>query len=435
MANYLWPQAALFGELMFDLKKTSIASLILLFGLPATAQAPRVGGLVQVWYSQMMDSNLRHYDTQAFSYHRSFFNASPGFKENGLTVKRIDVRLSGSFSDNLEYAVMLDPTLYTTSASASPDINTSGSTASIVLQDVYIKYKMPYNIELQVGQYKPFQTLDGIVAPADSLFVENTMLGLIFGGRDRGATLSVGFGDKEAFNGRFYVGAFNGAGKANDPNSQKDLIARLEMHYGKHHTLGAYTLQGYNALADNGSLYVRNFRTLTGADVPSEAEIRDNNDKTTNLGAFYSFQSDRFQASAEVITGLWGRRFPSLAGTTGLTAAREHLDQSFLGYAAQAAYKINKKHFFLARYDAMNFNSGSDWYETANPYKLNDVNSTPEFTEITLGYTYVLFPDSYRTANIKVNYVMRSKNFLRPMPGQTGEQGGDSLVVAFQAGF
>jgi hypothetical protein len=30
---------------------------------------------------------------------------------------------------------------------------------------------------------------------------------------------------------------------------------------------------------------------------------------------------------------------------------------------------------------------------------------------------------------------MRSKNFLLPIAGQTGEQGGDSLVVAFQVGF
>jgi len=66
------------------------------------------------------------------------------------------------------------------------------------------------------------------------------------------------------------------------------------------------------------------------------------------------------------------------------------------------------------------------------------VDYTPEFTEITLGYTYAFKPDSVKAANIKVNYVMRSKNFLVPRATptiQTGEQGGDSLVVAFQIAF
>ncbi|MDR1840929.1 MAG: OprO/OprP family phosphate-selective porin [Holophagales bacterium] len=415
---------------MLNLKNAFIASTLLAAGLPAAAQMPKVGGLVQVWYSQMMDSNLRNYDTQTINYHKSFFNAAPAFKENGLAIKRIDVRISGSFTDNLEYWVMFDPTITTAGRSANPNINTSGSDANIVLQDVYIKYKMPYNLELQVGQYKPLQTLDGLIPPSDSLFVENTMMGLLFGGRDRGASLSVGFGDKERLSGRFHAGVFNASGKASaDSNSQKDLVARLEMNYGKHHAFGAYTLQGIGAAG--GSIKARSFE---GINVPSEAEIIDNNDKTTNMGAFYSFQSDKIYASAEFIAGLWGRRFPSLASNAELSAAREHLEQSFLGYAGVFAYKINKQHFFLARYDTMNFNSGDKWYTPANPY-LNKGYSNPRYTEITLGYTYVMFPESYRTANIKVNYIKRDKGFLMPMLGQTGEQGGDTFVIALQVGF
>jgi len=34
-----------------------------------------------------------------------------------------------------------------------------------------------------------------------------------------------------------------------------------------------------------------------------------------------------------------------------------------------------------------------------------------------------------------VNYIHRSKNFLQPGVGQTGEQGGDSVVLALQVGF
>jgi len=55
-----------------------------------------------------------------------------------------------------------------------------------------------------------------------------------------------------------------------------------------------------------------------------------------------------------------------------------------------------------------------------------------------LGYTYAFKPESVKAANIKVNYILRSKNFLVPRSAptvQTGEQGGDSLVVAFQVAF
>ena len=43
---------------MINLRSAATLALVLA-ALPAAAQAPTVGGLIQVWYTQMMDSNLR----------------------------------------------------------------------------------------------------------------------------------------------------------------------------------------------------------------------------------------------------------------------------------------------------------------------------------------------------------------------------------------
>jgi hypothetical protein len=63
------------------------------------------------------------------------------------------------------------------------------------------------------------------------------------------------------------------------------------------------------------------------------------------------------------------------------------------------------------------------------------VDLTPRFTETVAGYNYAFFPDRYQKANIKLDYILRSKNFLLPRNGQTSEQGGDSAVVTFQVAF
>jgi len=124
---------------------------------------------------------------------------------------------------------------------------------------------------------------------------------------------------------------------------------------------------------------------------------------------------------------------------------REHLDQKFMGYVATLGYTFGP-HTLLARYDHMNYNAGDDWYTDWNPYTHTAVgvrrlvngaavDYSPAFTEVSFGYLYAFKPDVVKAANIKVNYVARSKNFLVPRVGQTGEQGGDTLSVAFQVAF
>ena len=176
--------------------------------------------------------------------------------------------------------------------------------------------------------------------------------------------------------------------------------------------------------------------------VPSNLDIFDNKDKTSTYGAYYVFHQGPWHAEAEVATGLLGRRNASFLAAVG-AAARQHLDQKFLGYQVTGAYTTGH-HIFRLRCDFMNYNQGDKWYTTYNPYKesapgvlrADGADYTPKYQEITAGYTYAFNPELIRKANIKVDYIFRSKNFLAPRAGeQTKEQGGDSIVAAFQVWF
>ena len=416
---------------MLNSKDIAIATLLLAAGLPAAAQAPKISGLAQLWYSQMMDNNIRLNGNVVGPY-----QLRSGFAENGFHFRRVEIKLAGSLSEKVEYEIMIDPTINSASSS------TYSANDSIVLQDAVIKYKLPANIEFKAGQFKNLQTLEGATSSSEILFAERSQMARRFGDvRDRGIVGSIGFGDPKSFTGRFHLGLFNGRTKFdNDNNAQKDVVARLEMNYGRVHAFGAYTLQGSTNLTDTGSLKAGTF-----ANQPSsltDKDILDNKDLTNQYGAYYRFQTDSIYVSAEAITGLVGRLFPSL-NTSGasVNANRLHLDQSFMGYVATFGYTFDK-HTFLGRYDYLNYNANNDWYaptsasSSYNPYiRTNGDDFSPAYTEITLGYTYAFNPKSVKTANIKVNYIMRSKNFLNARTGQTGPQGGDSIVLCFQAAF
>ncbi len=391
----------------------------------AQAQAPKLSGLAQVWYTQMLDNNLRLNSTSTSS--PKYYNLRSEFQENTFSIRRVELKVDGKITDEVSYEAMIDPTI------------SSGS----ILQDVAIKYKLPFNAEIKVGQFKNLQTLEGSVSSSELMLAERSQLGRTFGDdRNRGGIVSFAFGDPKEFGAKFHVGVFNGSGKANDSNAQKDIVARLDMNVGQQHVFGVYTLQGSTNVKDTTGIASA---PVPPAGWPSQAEIYDNKDKTSNLGAFYKFSNSEWHASFEAITGLLGRRFPNLGAAA---VGRQHLDQKFLGYVGTLGYTM-ANHTFVARYDMMNYNQGDDWYTPYNPYTETAVGTprlvngapvdySPKFTEISLGYTFAFKPESVKAANIKVNYVMRSKNFLVPRSAptvQTGEQGGDSLIVAFQVAF
>lgn len=406
-----------------------MATLLLAGGAtPAMAQAPKISGLLQVWYTQMLDNNLR----LNAPYGGKYFNLRPEFTENTFSIRRSEIKFSGSITEDVEYEVMMDPS-----------INTSTGNPSI-LQDAAIVYKMGGGFEAKLGQFKNLQTYEGVTSSGEILFAERAQLARQFGDkRDRGAAFSYGFGDPKEFGGKATLAFFNGlndsvAGKGNDTNAQKDFVARLDLNYGKTMKFGLYTLQGSTDQTDKGGLLAKTF-TGVSTSLPTTAQILESKDKTTNMGAFYIYQDSTWLLSAEVMTGLLGRRFASV-GTTG-AASRQHLDQKYMGYWVTGGYTMGN-HTFLVRYDTANYNSGDDWYTAYNPYTQNvttgaalGADYSPKYTEISAGYLYAFKPEKLKAANIKVNYINRSKNFLQPRVGQTGEQGGDTVVVAFQVAF
>lgn len=54
---------------------------------------------------------------------------------------------------------------------------------------------------------------------------------------------------------------------------------------------------------------------------------------------------------------------------------------------------------------------------------------------MTIGYTYAWAPEKVKAANFKLNYIARSKNFLKPLGTETGEQGGNTVVAALLVAF
>ena len=436
----------------------ALLTLILATG-SASAQDVKVTAVVDLWYTQMMDNNLRLNTASA-----KYYQLNAAFQENGFSVRRCELYLNGKISDEFTYNVMFDPN------------TTTSATAPTALADAFITYKPSSFFSVKVGQFKPLQTYEAsMVTVPELLFYDRSQMARQFGDkRDRGLVATANWGEATGFWGKVNVGVFNGSsdkdgGKANDSSAQKDFVTRFEFAYSREHKFGFYTRNGSTDAADKPGVLTVNGFSYAGADAPAwpYTEVLDNKDKITNYGLYYAYDDGTWIAQGEAITGLLGRRFPSLGiakpdATTAVPnpalpiAGRQHLDQKYLGYVATAGVRVGP-HAFLLRYDFLNYNSGNDYYGPYNPYTQQTASKfdkatqtwianatagnslgadyTPKFTEIVAGWNYTFTPAKWALANLKVNYIHRSKNFLQPRADQTGEQGGDSVVVALQVGF
>jgi len=410
--------------------KALVGTALVLASLGLHGQAPTISGDAQVWYNQNLSNNLRlNSSTVMASTNSKYYNLRSEFTEDTFSIRRVEIKLAGQVTNDISYTVMLDPSIST------------GTTNPTILQDAFATWKQGNGFDLKIGQMKNLQTYEAYnVGSPDLLLIERSQLARMFGDkRDRGLVETYTFGNPKTFEGKISVGVFNGvqdqtAGKSNDLNAQKDWIGRLEFTYKSFHKFGAYTLQGSTDVADKTGASIAPVQ----AGWPSQGDIAANKDKTTNLGCFYVYQDATWHFSGEFITGLLGRRFPTLAATAP-AVKREHLGQKFLGYVATGAY-TKGHHTFVLRYDSFDFNSGNQWYTAYNPYTSTATGSlgadyTPKYTETTLGYDYAFNPKVFKAAKFELNYILRSKNFLKPRSGQTGEQGGDSLVAAFVVAF
>lgn len=401
---------------------------------PLTAQDVKLNACLDLWYTQMLSSDLRK-NTEFGNY----YPLRSEFKENGFSIRRAEIYLSGKITEELSWNLMFDPNTTT----STPAWGQKNAATPTILADANLTWKFYPGFELKLGQFKaPTGYEATLIGSPALLFYDRGMINRQFNDRrDRGAQVSYAFGDPKAFGAKAVVMVSNGTsdwdfGRGNDQNAQKDFTGRLEMNYGAEHKFGLYHRTGSTDQADKDTL--RAASTFGGAPVPADVDVLGNKDKTTTSGAYYYFDNAKWHGSVELMTGLLGRRRPSVQATTStvpFAASREHLDQKFLSYVVSGAYKFNAQHWVTARYDFANYNSGDQWYGAANPYKTATADYTPKYTEIVLGYNYNFVPTKWTQANVKLNYIMRSKNFLRPYASQTGEQGGDSLVCAFQLAF
>lgn len=415
------------------MKTSRIAGIAALLAAGALqAQTPTVkidGVLLEFWATQMMDNNLR-LDSTASAGASKYYALDSRFQENTFAVKRSEIYMSGTVTDTISWNIMFDP-------------NNSNTTAvpNAVLQDFVLTWAPIKGFNVKAGQFKmPTAYEATLVAAREILFFERNQINRRFAdARDRGIWASYTYGDPKAFQGKLNLAVSNGTtddgsgGKNNENtlagagNAQKDWTFRFESTFFSNHKAGAYYREGVTNLKD--STFVNG--TIPAAwtvGAPSAQQIKDNKDKTTLMGAYYAFNNATWQMSAEYATGLLGRRYPTLF-TAAAAPLREHLDQKFAGFVVDGAYKMGN-HWITGRYDVLNYNSGDDWYTATSPYKTATADYSPKYTEITVGYNYVFIPTKQSAGKLKLDYVMRSKNFLTPRAGQTGEQGGNSLVAS-----
>jgi hypothetical protein len=425
------------------MKKSGLALVAaMLVGGAASSQAQdvKVNALFIAWYTQMMDNNLRLNSTpaagaglpQTLSYYALGGTKGTGstnpYNENGFSVRRSEIYVAAKINDEISGNVMVDP-----------------NQPSPILFDAYLTWKPNASFEIRVGQFKPIGYETTMVSAPDLLFTDRAQVARYSSDyRDRGVMGTYIFGDKD-FGGRIGVGYSNGStDRQNDSNAQKDVTARVDLNLGADQKFGVYLQHGSTNKADKTGSTTQGaaFGVASATNLPpSNSDIFDNKDETSTYGAYYVFHRGPWHAETEVATGLLGRRNVSFLVGAG-AAGRQHLDQKFLGYQVTGAYTMGH-HIFRLRCDVMDYNQGDKWYTTYNPYtqsapgtaRADGGDYTPKYTEFTAGYTYGFNPASIRKANIKVDYIFRSKNFLAPRTGQTGEQGGDSLVAAFQVWF
>ncbi|HJW73931.1 MAG TPA: porin [Geothrix sp.] len=403
------------------------------------AQDFTLNALVEAWYVQPLDANLRLNAAAKPAGSAIYYDGlgAGRFAESTFAVKRTEIYLNGVISRDLSWSLMFDPN------------NSTASVGNNLLADALITWVPLKGLSVKVGQTKMPAAYEGsMVGSRDLLFFDRGQLNRLLGEvRDRCLWLVYSYGDAKTFLGRLNLAVSNGTsddgskGKNNDLNAQKDWTFRFDGEYRGHHKFGLYYREGVTNLKD-ATLTVTIPATWT-VGPPTADQVKSNRDKTTLAGLFYAFDDATWHADLECASGLLGRRFPALfpAGAADSVPRREHLDQKYLGYVLSGVYKLGP-HWLTARYDRMNYNSGNDWYTASNPYRTDPATGlptgndyTPVYTETTLGYTYLFAPTRPSLGKLKVNYIRRSRNFLAPRSGQTGAQGGDSLVTSLMLAF
>ncbi|MCE1205564.1 MAG: OprO/OprP family phosphate-selective porin [Holophagaceae bacterium] len=410
-----------------------------LCGPVLAAQEVTLGLVAEAWYSQVLDSNLRLNQAARPAGAAVYYDGlnSGRFAENGFSVKRAEVYLSGQVTDTLGWAAMFDPN----AAAAGPGTS--------LLADALVTWTPIPGFSLKAGQTKMPTAYEGsLVGSKDLLFFDRGQLNRLLGEvRDRCLWLMYTLRPAKGGQVRFNLALSNGTsddgskGRNNDLNAQKDWTFRIDGDWGRAHRWGVYYREGATSLKDSNLTAAPPATWTVGA--PTREQVLQNRDRTTLAGLFYAYDDPVWHGDVELATGLLGRRFPMLfaAGSASAAPLREHLHQRYAACVLSGAWKQGP-HWFTARYDFMDYNAGRDWYTATNPYTTDPATGlptgrdhTPRYTEITVGYNHLFLPGRPAAGKLKIDYIHRSRNFLVPRPGQSGEQGGDSLVVSLMVGY
>ncbi len=417
----------------------TVLALVAAAGALLRAQQPiRVHAVLEAWYTQMLDDNLRLDAAPSVAPYYANGALNPAFKEDTFTIRRTNLYVEGAVGAQLRWGVMLDPN---TSSNSQPAATSS-------LQDAWMAYAWTPRITVKMGQFKMPMNLESTILGASKLlFYDRSMTARMWAEkRDRGVLATCQVGDPRGLSAKFSLGLGNGMTdstltyKANDTNAQKDVDLAVNATYGATHSFGGWYRTGETDVREVGLVA----GAFPGPRAPDAAAVLAAKDRTTNLGAYYLYDDRRWQGAVEVSTGLLGRRYPSVfpAGTAvPVKALRQALDQRYLGFTLSGALKLGR-HWLTARYDALDFNQGNAWYTASDPYTTDPATGaptgsdfTPKYVEAILGYNYLFNPAQYVDGKIKLDYIHRGRNFLAPRPGQSGAQGGDSLVLSVMVGF
>lgn len=396
------------------------------------AQDVKVNILTEFWYTQMMDNTLRNNAPIKAGASAYYDGTSAGrFTENAFNLKRAEIYCNYKISDEWAGYLMFDPNQATNTVTNN------------ILQDFVITWTPSgTGFTVKGGQFKMPSTYESTLCSArDIIFFDRAQMSRLLGERrDRGLWAAYSYGSPEGFKGNLNASISNGttddgtSGKnAVDANAQKDYLVRFDGSYTKAHKFGLWYRSGQTNLKSSTTVAATLPASWTAAGVTAQT-LLDNRDKTTATGLFYAFDAPQWHFDVEYATGLLGRRYPTLFANTAAAPLREHLDQKFQGYVVTGVYKMGA-HQIAARYDVFNYNSGDDFYGAVSPYATAAGDAAPKYTETTVGYNYLFNPSKYTYGKLKVDYIIRSKNFLAANPGTTGLNGGNSLVASVMVGF
>jgi hypothetical protein len=199
----------------------------------------KLGALLQAW---MVD------DTTTLS--------TAGDSNLNYRLRRAEIKLSGSVTEQTRWLVMIDPakTLKNGSVTSSND--------NRILQDLLVGFNVTPEVELVAGQFKIPTMSEGLDSPSEIFFPERAYISRYWGdSRQPGMMVNATFGPLQArimgSNGQPSPGA--NATNIDDTNNSKDLSARLDYKVFEGLKLGAWYNQS-NAIAGISNRYGANFR-------------------------------------------------------------------------------------------------------------------------------------------------------------------------------